>query len=683
MQQNKQPMNRRDFLRFVGLGAATVAASGSVSALEDLRRIAQRNDLEAFETTDELVAEIERRIRSHFEGREMALDFRRINENGGTDFVIQINQDKLYPVASAFKAFAILYYFMYVPFEDWQFDPESDVYRVAVFSNNTLTGNLITSVRDYAPGNGNDIEKFNNFIIDFLGMEEGIYTWNWLNTTTNGVLDDRFRPGGERMVEVYERREFIGNASTAADLAKGWAFIANAEQHPKWGNEQFRSAILATRELLSIPANSYRSPLERVVYGGYTGKDGTLQVGDISLGRVINDAGYIRVDGVKYVIGFMSTAEGEVVTDPALQEVVDSIRIYQDYHNPLRRITIEGTSYPVVMGQFNHGFVRANDIELYLEPDALGAKVANPARRSSTWGTPYVMRGALLRFEPVNEHWGKLVKDDPQDNFFTYTDWTYAFQQANWNEWNLETRPDIYVPIDKLKLIAPTQAEPIDFVTDIDQETDKWMLLHIPRRQLTIFEGATAILKTPVVLNTLATPRGRFYINRVMMTRNMPTYPGVPYTNFLHNGGDMHQIGYAIHGAPWHLWEQTVNEWETIRRFSAGCINIPGWSWQITPNYEMPVDEFIFRWIGGFPDLGGSTSYFKRERVHCMAFINPYEEIGQYSIFSFMRQQGVTWGDVIRAWEEKPLDAVPSFFENPNNNEGVNILNLGAALGDR
>ncbi|MEL6404749.1 MAG: L,D-transpeptidase [Chloroflexota bacterium] len=669
-------INRRSFLKYIGLSTAVTLAGSAGTVLAD-----ERTEETIRQHQPDILVGIRERIAAQFEGREMGLDFRRINVNGEIDWQIEINADELYPAASSFKAFAVLWYFMETPRDEWVFDPRSNVYRVAIFSNNRLTGSLIADVASRVEGDGNMIEKFNDFMLYEMGVKAGIYNWGWPNSATLGFADARWYPTPDRYIQIGENTENISNVFTSRQIADLWAYIALAEQDPRWESDShFQDAILATREILSVPATEYRSPIERVAYGGYTGKDGTLPAGDINSGRVINDAGIIRVpNGTgQYIISFMSTGEREETTEPALREVVDSIRIYEDHTNPFRVISVEGSSAPIVMDAFNYGFVRNNTTNLYLEPSVQGLKVDNPARRNSTYGTPYLMRSSLVRFVPVNDNWGRVIWDDPEDNAWTWEDWTFALEEANWNEYNLRSRPDLYVPIDELKIISHDSMAGIDFITEPQENTNKWLLMYVPRRELTLFEGTTPILKTPVVLNTLLTPRGRLYVNRVMMTRNMPTYPGVPYVSFLHDGQDLNEIGYALHGAPWHIWEQTVNEWETIRRFSAGCINIPNW---VIPlgDYELPVDEFIFRWIGGFPDPAGSTSHFKSDIVHVMSATDPWAELPNYSRFDSMRDEGIWWGEILERWQAKPMDAPPRFFENPhNNNSRESVLNLAS-----
>ncbi|MEO0599259.1 MAG: hypothetical protein AAF126_24320, partial [Chloroflexota bacterium] len=404
-------INRRSFLKYIGLSTAVTLAGSAGTVLAD-----ERTEETIRQHQPDILVGIRERIAAQFEGREMGLDFRRINVNGEIDWQIEINADELYPAASSFKAFAVLWYFMETPRDEWVFDPRSNVYRVAIFSNNRLTGSLIADVASRVEGDGNMIEKFNDFMLYEMGVKAGIYNWGWPNSATLGFADARWYPTPDRYIQIGENTENISNVFTSRQIADLWTYIALAEQDPRWESDShFQDAILATREILSVPATEYRSPIERVAYGGYTGKDGTLPAGDINSGRVINDAGIIRVpNGTgQYIISFMSTGEREETTEPALREVVDSIRIYEDHTNPFRVISVEGSSAPIVMDAFNYGFVRNNTTNLYLEPSVQGLKVDNPARRNSTYGTPYLMRSSLVRFVPVNDNWGRVIWDDP------------------------------------------------------------------------------------------------------------------------------------------------------------------------------------------------------------------------------------------------------------------------------
>jgi hypothetical protein len=667
-------MHRREFLKLLGAGAA----ASTVAGLHEIDRVFAANGLSTTPvrsslatsglTKEQMIAQFRQELEDMFAGHEMSLDFRRVNEAGEEDWRFQIHAQELYPVASAFKAFVIMYYFMTVPMDEWYFGNDADVYRVAVFSNNKLTGHVIYDVGEYIEDDTrNCMEKYNDFCMNEIGIEHGLFSWNWPGARSGGYTDQRFFPDESRWPVIGDNlTEQIGNVSTAADLAKGWEYILYAERNPRWESDPvFRAAITNVREILSIPANDYLSPIERVVWSGYTGKDGTLPVGDIRLGRVINDAGLIRTKTGRYQVSFMSTSENESVTEPALQHIVDIMRRYEERFHPGGRTFIAGQSYPLNDGVYNHGFVRHQRIRLFAQPDIRAPRVDNPVRRNTVFGMMYLMQGALVRFVPVNEHWGRYIKDDPEDDVFTPNDWTFGFTDANWS---IQPPEDIYVRIADLKLIGPEQSQPVGFVTPngAEQGLDKYILLNINQRQLALFEGMNCILRTPLVLNLGQTPRGLLYINRVLMTRNMPHYPGVPYTNFLHDGKNLNSVGYAIHGAPWQRWEETVNRRETLRRYSHGCINVPNWVQSFGDGrYTMPTDEFVFRWIGGFPNPEIETHHHVDGDtiVRVFAGNNIYQHVFDFNPPESVLRSGNYWQDVLDTLDRRPLDAPSSFFE--------------------
>ncbi|MFO7323442.1 MAG: L,D-transpeptidase family protein [Chloroflexota bacterium] len=656
-------LHRRDFLKLVGAGAAAPALSPLMSLTEPLvpsAGEAGRRNPDRDKSTAELVEIMRRELEPLFAGREMALVFRRFADDGSESFSIQINENELYPVASAFKSFLALYYFMTFPPDEWNYTPGSLVYSTVVYSNNGTTGSLLHEVGLRVDGPGNAIEKFNDFLLNVMGLEHGLYSWNWPGRPTYGLTDPRFTPTEDRRVWIRTLSQSVSNVTTALDLAKGWEFISRASQNPRWSDPHFREAIRITREISAIPANDYRSPIEKVIYSGYIGKDGTLPLGDLAVGRVINDAGIVRVANGEYVISFMSTGENESTTQPALQKVIDCIRMYEEQFYPPGQIYITGQSHPLYEDGYNYGFVRRQNLELFSAPSEDAPRIDNPVRRNTVFGLMYLMQGALVRFLPVDDQWAKFVRDDNLDNVFTYTDWTFGFTEANW-----VTNPpkDIFIRISDLLVIGREHFEPIGYITGAEEGTDKFIFLDVPRRQLTLFEGTTAILKTPIVLNMAMTPRGRLYVNRVLITRNMPHYPCVPYTNFLHDGSNLNHEGYAIHGSPWHRWSETVTRRETLRRYSNGCINLPNWNRQIG-DYNLPVDEFIFRWIGGFPDPAHECHHTRTNQpVRIYSANNLYQTVFEYTAPDSVRVRGGNWNDVLHAFDAKDIDAPESFFE--------------------
>ena len=310
-------LQRRSFLKLLGTGAVAVPAlsalptlaAGSTTATAALATTSADTMTRA-----QMIESMRASLLPLFEGKEMALEFFRIASDGTEDFRIQINNHELYPVASVFKSFLALYYFVNTPRDEWQYQQGSRVYSVVVYSNNGQSGQLLAEMGRRVEGPGNAIEKFNDFLLNVMGLTNGMYSWNWPGTPTVGLGDERFLPTQERQIWIRTLSESISNVWTAADLAIGWEFISRFNESPYADDEHFREAIRITRELCAIPANDYRSPIEKVLNSGYIGKDGTLPLGDINVGRVINDAGIVRVPTGEYVISFMSAGENESST---------------------------------------------------------------------------------------------------------------------------------------------------------------------------------------------------------------------------------------------------------------------------------------------------------------------------------------------------------------------------------
>jgi len=235
-------------------------------------------------------------------------------------FRMSINGDAYFPVASSFKAVLILYYFWNTPRELWRDDPESDAYRVAVFSNNLLTGTLLENTAQYIGGFGNSIQKFNIFLTYTLNLNSGIFSWDWQGSPTMGQRDLYYEPTQQRSVTYNGQRYDITNLFTASDLSQFYVYLLNPNGFPQYAQAQ--EALIRTRALLSMPASGYSSPIERA-FGSYTGKDGVIPTQDSQFGRVTNDAGIVRPVMNDYVISILY-AQGEF----RLVEFLRQIRRY-------------------------------------------------------------------------------------------------------------------------------------------------------------------------------------------------------------------------------------------------------------------------------------------------------------------------------------------------------------------
>ncbi len=269
------------------------------------------------------VAALRTALESAFAGRQMALDFRRFNRSFDELFRIQINALDLFPVASCFKAWLALHYFVHVPPDEWDTGEYSPVYQMVVNSDNVMTGIVMDAVARRARSRKNAIETFNDFLTQTVGMANGLHTWNWPDSPTVGLTDPRFAPSSARLVRLRSGSYRVDNAFTAADLARGYDFLLRGEHFTR--SPELKTAIRATRALLSIRAAEYRSPIERVYADGYIGKDGILPAADISTGHVVNDAGLIPRGDYHYIIAFMSAGQSEPTALSVLETVINQM----------------------------------------------------------------------------------------------------------------------------------------------------------------------------------------------------------------------------------------------------------------------------------------------------------------------------------------------------------------------
>lgn len=283
-----------------------------------------------WDTETPLAAQIRLYLEGVLADQKMALDFRRINGQHDEEFRIQINAFNYFPVASCFKAWIALYYYLNTPRQAWDDAEGSALYSTVVFSNNTQTGFVLDDVRDRARGSKNAVEKFNDFLKLTVGMNSGLYSWNWEGSPTVDFFDERFTPSFERPVTLNGESYLVDNVFTAADLAHGYDVLTRGPYFAR--DAQLREALLAADNLLAVRAPDYRSPIEYVFSEGYMGKDGVLPESDLpaGIGRVVNDAGVLPVGDARYIIAFMSAGESETTVRNVLQEVVNQIQVYEN-----------------------------------------------------------------------------------------------------------------------------------------------------------------------------------------------------------------------------------------------------------------------------------------------------------------------------------------------------------------
>lgn len=276
-----------------------------------------------------LITSVREHLEQVFSGYNISLDFRRINARNDQEFHIQILAYDLFPVASCFKAWLPLYYYLNTPRENWNDAEGSPLYSTVVFSNNTQAGFVLNDVKDRVAGSKNPIEKFNDFLLLKVGMSSGMYSWDWENSPTTGYVDLRFQPSENRLVYKGGLGYRVDNVFNTTDLAHGYDVMTRGPIFAR--DEHLHDSLVAAANLLSIRAPDYTSPIETIFTDGYMGKDGVLPESDLpsGLGRVLDDAGVLTVDDARYILAFMSAGESEVTIRQVLSEVSTMIQIYE------------------------------------------------------------------------------------------------------------------------------------------------------------------------------------------------------------------------------------------------------------------------------------------------------------------------------------------------------------------
>jgi hypothetical protein len=313
-------LTRRALLQTLGVASTALITSRFVPAL-----LAQQS-------VDADVRLLDSRIKEVLGDAAIGLDIRRINwALGEPDFSIQHNADAYFPVASCFKALVVLYYLAMTPQDQWAIDERSPAYRVAVFSNNPLTGELLQSTSAHYPGNANPIVKFNNWVREALAIPSGLVSWDWPGSPTIGWTDRRYSATLTNHVTYRGAPYLVDNIYQPMDLAAFWAYLLKIR--PLYGWRQAQEAVQTTLELFSIPATAYQSPIERA-WGAYVGKDGVIPAADTPIGaRVTNDAGIILVGQTPYVVSAMSL-DGEYFFVERLRQVLALVEEYESSRRP-------------------------------------------------------------------------------------------------------------------------------------------------------------------------------------------------------------------------------------------------------------------------------------------------------------------------------------------------------------
>ncbi len=589
--------------------------------------------------------------------------------------IAALRPEQALPVASTFKAAVLLHFFdvvspdiwASVPLEYWTVRDRNavpdayldawrnnlpvyrDLWNMIVLSDNPATGRMML-YNARVQGREDPIAALNDWLHERVGISQLSGISNWAMGVPPGIENTDMRFFG-REANIDHNPYPYANLMTVRDV--GLIFT--------WYQDNFTPQQRDYADgLLSTINQERRANIERLAFaneGIAYSKNGTVGAGDSTAGTVITDAGSIDLpDGTRYLLAMLSVnaevmvprifeLSQEVIRgqhDDAIAAVDDTIIELQAANSAYRDYL--AIYYPEVAQlsteQFNYGFVSNAAIPVHSAPDEAN-RVRNPVISASRFGVHLLMQGALIRFLPVDTEWLELVPDAHNDNVRTRLADRVFIKRA-----------DVH-PIDSALINT------IDyFLEPGTQPNEKMVVIEIQERWLSILERGRVIFRTPIALSNFATPRGSYPITSKWLSRSMQAWaPGVPFTVFFHIDG------YAIHGAPWQRWMESVTEENFRTRISAGCINLPNWGVTLG-EHTRPLDELFFRWVGSVEDPGHEVYEHPRSGYHAMRIfsVDWLQDLSGYALPAEISRYDVRWADIIEAIQNTRPLAPPSFF---------------------
>lgn len=585
--------------------------------------------------------------------------------------------EKPLPVASAFKAGLLMYFvdqidaevWGHVPVEYWNANSKDELpeavrdswkqhrailrtlYQTIVLSDNVATGTVMSYVAK-SQGGTDAVVMFNDWARNTVGISQlsGLSAWQNGLETDMSFVDDRYTGN---QTSINSQLVNFDNMMTPRDLGLFYVWmLSNMDEAQQQVCKALLSTIFANRG-----ANLER--LAQQFEGVSYSKNGSLGT---DAGYVVSDAGILDLpDGRQFLLIVESVDPQDNVLSivPELFEELYKVlaghydellhsRHYEGitkeelkaiYLAHLQQAYIQQHDATDSLGQYRYGFVIPEGVQVYSRPNESDT-LHNPIIKSTRFGVHLLMQGAMVRYINVDSDWVELMPDDARDNVRS----------------RLGVR--MFVKREDVWSISLDYAQPIPYLINDVPAEDKYIVINVGARELAAFEGATPILRVPIVLNPDATPRGAQIITSKWFARSMqPWAPGVPFTSFFG------KEGFALHGSPWQRWSSTVNQETIMGRTSAGCVNVPDWMITVG-DITRPADELLFRWVGGMENQRELVfDYPSTANPALRIFSVDYlHNLRNYYMPANLVDQGITWDGVAEAMESIPLQAPDSFF---------------------
>lgn len=673
--------SRRDFLKGSAALAAALAMPGLFS-MDPRRAIATEGITPSPQWLDDYVAALDR---PHFAPLNNVFDDL-LDDDGNLCMLIYdvlrgqlltgLKTEAPMPIASSFKGPVLFYFFDQVDASVWTSVPVpywgekfkenipaqyqdawsqhysvlNDLFSTIVVSDNNSTGRLLTYV---ARQQGSDapLALFNDWSHNVVGVSQISALGGWNNGVPAGYENTDLRFTRRTATLDHQQIQF-NNLMTARDLGLYYIW---------WQSQMNEEARRVGEELLSWIWDDRRSNIEKLAYeyGGTSySKNGSLSEAETGVYVVVTDGGILDLPDFGYYLIAVLAGDadsrtptffariGDVVTGVYADEVkayaaaddedLEQIAFYEEY-----MLSMYPANTDISLDEWNYGFVKTEGIEAFRSP-AETLPIRNPVISSSRFGVHLLMQGALVRYRPINAEWVELIPDSPKDNV------------------QYKMGAPMFIRSRDLHPISTDYGKLIPYFTDSTVTADdKMVVIDIQRRELTLFEKEVAILKSPVVMNDVDTPRGGHVVTTKWFSCSMqPWAPGVPFTTYFHVDG------FAIHGSPWQRWHKTVNSENIYGRTSAGCVNVPNWTVTLG-EYTRPLDELVFRWLGGVVEPERKVyEYGTYEHPTVRIYVIDYpRDLNDYYRPPNMARRGTPWGPVIEQLENISLTAPDSFWE--------------------
>lgn len=587
------------------------------------------------------------RIAIALQPKEIGLYASRFDANGNLMYRVRYNDNEPHAIASTFKAFAAFYYFMNTPEDEWEYQFAENVYSMVVYSNNTKTGNLLAEVATRIPGPGNPIEKFNDFLHNYLGVSRTSGIFSWDHGTMEGFLytDETYAPlpyNENGYVQSYDRRIPIGNRFTAADAARATEFIARAIVAPDT-EPLVRKAAENTRLLMTINDPLYPTTFDKIAWNlGTWRKYGYLGPNEIGTAALTETIVVPLYDGGFMTIAALSTGERGRSYPNELTYIFGELINFD--HERLLQILPDKT-FPGIPTQepvpdaYNYGFVKPYQIRLYSAPAEGAETIPNVFRQDFALPTARIYAGTLVRFTPVDDTWGRLAwhNNEPPYNGV-----------------------DAYVRLDDLHIVDYSLFEPITLTeTDSGDPVEKYVVLDKPNSTFTLFEDGTPVLKSPALMNIRWTPDGSTYVATRFATLDRYEFP---FAGLVSMFGP---LGESFVSSPFEWWEETVREGFETQRYTIGSVHVPTWEVDIPGYGTERVDVFLFRWLGGLSNPGDDSLIRARDEIiRVYSFRYEPDDLRDYAVPFRAASRGVTWDTILAGMADAPLTVPDYYYES-------------------